>query len=357
MDEYIASAKAHWAPRFTANGIPPTDFDNLMKGLESWDDWCSTWSKGALPYEALGTEALSKKHYKSAGAHFSTAAVFYHFAKFVFVRDYEQMRVAHANAVRCRTIGMAYIEHPGERIEIPFEGAKMVGILRKPKGKGPHPVVILVPGLDSTKEEFKPTEDLFLERGMATFSVDGPGQGEAEYALPIRADWEVPGPVIVDALVARNDLDSDRIAVWGVSLGGYYAPRFASGDTRIKACISLCGPYNLGKIWDHLPDLTRETYTVRAGFGEDQEKGRQHALQLTMEGRMEKLTCPTLIITGKKDRLFPWEDAVRFHEETSAVSELLLLENGNHGCANVPNEHRYRAADWMAEKLGLSANL
>ena len=39
------------------------------------------------------------------------------------------------------------------------------------------------------------------------------------------------------------------------------------------------------------------------------------------------------------------------------ASELLLLENGNHGCANVPNEHRYRAADWMAEQLGLFANL
>lgn len=356
MDEYIASARAHWAPRFTANGVPPTDFERLMKGLESWDDWCSTWSAGALPYEALGNEALAANRHRSAAAHFSTASVFYHFAKFVFVRDLDQMRVAHENSVRCRNIALPYLDPPGERIEIPFESAKMVGIFRKPKGVGPHPVVILVPGLDSTKEEFRPTEDLFLERGMATFSVDGPGQGEAEYALPIRADWEVPGPVIVDALIARKDIDADRVAVWGVSLGGYYAPRFASGDPRIKACISLCGPYNLGKIWDHLPNLTRETYTVRSGSS-NQEEARNHALKLTMEGRMEKLTCPTLVIAGKVDRLFPWQDAVRFHEETASVSELLLLENGNHGCANVPAEHRYRAADWMADHLGLSANL
>jgi len=64
-----------------------------------------------------------------------------------------------------------------------------------------------------------------------------------------------------------------------------------------------------------------------------------------------------LIVAGKVDRLFPWQDAVKVHEATKSVSELLLLERGNHGCANVPNEHRYFTADWMAEKLGLSANL
>ena len=69
----------------------------------------------------------------------------------------------------------------------------MVGVLRAPRSAGPHPVVILVPGLDSAKEELRPTEQMFLDRGLATFAVDGPGQGEAEYDLPIRPDWEVPG--------------------------------------------------------------------------------------------------------------------------------------------------------------------
>ncbi len=356
MDEYIASAKAHWAPRFTANGVPAVDFERVTKDLQSWDEWCAAFSTGAELYEELGAAALSKKHYKSAGAHYRTAAAFYHFAKFVFVRHYEEMKVAHMNAVRCRNIAIKYIEFPGERVEIPFEGAKMVGILRKPHGEGPFPIVILVPGLDSTKEEFLPTENLFLERGMAILSIDGPGQGEAEYDLPIRADWEVPGRAIVDYLETRSDVDPEKIAVWGVSLGGYYAPRFASGDPRIKACVSLCGPYNLGKIWDQLPDLTRETYTVRS-FSKNQEDAQKHALNLTNEGRFDLIKCPTLIVAGKVDRLFPWEDAVKVHEATKSVSELLLLERGNHGCANVPNEHRYFTADWMAEKLGLAANL
>lgn len=350
MDEYVASARSHWGPRFTANGVLAADFERVLDGLESWDDWCAAWSEAAAIHEDLGTEALEQGRLRSAGSHFSTAAVTYHFAKFVFVRDLTQMKTAHEAAVRCLVAALPHMDPPGERIEIPFDGASIYGVLRKPAGADRHPVVIMVPGLDSTKEEFRATEDLFLERGLATFSVDGPGQGEAEYDLAIRADWEVPGGAFVDSLIARADIDADRIAVWGVSLGGYYAPRFASGDDRIKACVSLCGPYNFGENWDALPALTRETFTVRSGAA-DQEEGRAKALTLSMDGRTQKLTCPTLIVGGKKDRLIPWQQTERLHHETPS-SEFLLLENGNHGCANVVAEHRYRTADWMAAQLG-----
>jgi dienelactone hydrolase len=356
MDEYVASARAHWGPRFTANGVPAADFGRVMTGLESWSDWCSTWSAAARPYEDLGNEALEAARFRSAGAHFGTASIFYHFAKFVFVRDLDQMRTAHESAVRCLNIALPFLDPPGERIEIPFDGAKIYGILRLPKGQAPHPVVIMVPGLDSTKEELRSTEALFLERGMATFSVDGPGQGEAEYALAIRPDWEVPGRAIVDALILRNEIDAARIAVWGVSLGGYYAPRFASGDERIKACVTLCGPYNFGEVWDDLPALTRETFTVRSGSA-NQDEARSKALQLNMEGRTAMLTCPTLIIAGKLDRLIPWQHAQRLHSETASTSEFLLLDKGNHGCANVLAEHRYRTADWLADRLVASSDL
>ena len=129
----------------------------------------------------------------SAGTHLSQAAVYYHFAKFLFVNDLDQMREAHGNAVRCLNDALPYLDPPGKRVEIPFESSAIVGILREPRGRGPHPAMIMIPGLDSAKEELRSTEELFLERGIATFSVDGPGQGEAEYDLAIRGDWEVPG--------------------------------------------------------------------------------------------------------------------------------------------------------------------
>lgn len=73
-------------------------------------------------------------------------------------------------------------------------------------------------------------------------------------------------------------------------------------------------------------------------------------LTLTMADRASSLQCPTLVIAGNKDRLIPWQQAQRLHHEVSG-SEFLLLEDGNHGCANVLAAHRYRTADWMAAQL------
>jgi 2,6-dihydroxypseudooxynicotine hydrolase len=344
-------AISHWAPRFTTNGVTAGDFERITGGLKLWADWCAAWSAVAAEHEALGRDALAGGREMSAGAHLSQAAVYYHFAKFLFVNDLDQMREAHARAVRCLTDALPYLDPPGRRIEIGFEGSAMVGILREPRGSGPHPVMIMIPGLDSAKEELRTTEDLFLERGIATFSVDGPGQGEAEYDLAIRGDWEVPGAAIIDYLSTEPSLDPGRIGVWGVSLGGYYAPRVASGDSRVQACIALAGPFTFADNWDGRPVLTREAFRVRSK-SPDLETARAKAAELTLAGRAERIMCPLLAVMGKQDRLIPWQHAERLVNEAGGPAALLLLEHGNHGCANLAPFHRYRTADWAAETLG-----
>jgi dienelactone hydrolase len=351
VDERVAMAISHWAPRFTMNGVTAGDFERITSSLESWDDWCAAWSTVAAEHERLGRDALLRNQDLSAGAHLARAAVYYHFAKFLFVDDIEQMRAAHGKAVRCLTDALPYLDPPGRRVEIPFDGSAMVGILREPRGRGPHPVMIMIPGLDSTKEELRSTEELFLERGIATFSVDGPGQGEAEYDLAIRGDWEVPGGAIIDYLITEPALDPSRIGVWGVSLGGYYAPRVASGDVRVQACIALAGPFTFAGNWDNLPILTREAFRVRSK-SPDLETARDRADELTMTGRAGQIRCPLLAVMGKLDRLIPWQQAQQLVDEAGGDSELLLLEQGNHGCANLAPFHRYLTADWAAEKLG-----
>ena len=355
MDERVAMAISHWAPRFTMNGVTAGDFGRITSGLDSWDDWCAAWSAVGSEHERLGRDALATGRNLSAGAHLSQAAVYYHFAKFLFVDDLDQMREAHGKAVRCLTDALPYLDPPGRRVEIPFDGSAIVGILREPRGRGPYPVMIMIPGLDSTKEELRSTEDLFLERGIATFSVDGPGQGEAEYDLAIRGDWEVPGAAIIDYLSADDAIDHDRIGVWGVSLGGYYAPRVASGDNRVRACVALAGPYSFADDWDSRPILTREAFRVRSK-SPDMETARRRAGELTMAGRASLITCPLLAVMGKLDRLIPWQHAQRLVDEASGEAHLLLLEQGNHGCANLAPFHRQATADWVAERLGASVN-
>lgn len=346
----MAGAIAHWKPRFTANGVDPSDFETITAGIERWEDWCARWSSAAAAHEALGREALEEGHTLSAGSHLARAALYFHFGKFVFVEDLQQMRAAHASAVRCLNDALPHLDPPGERHEIPLGQGTLAGILRRPAPDRDCPAVVLIPGLDSTKEEFRTTETLFLERGMATFSVDGPGQGEAEYDLPIRGDWEVPGAAIVEHLASQPHIDGSRIGVWGVSLGGYYAPRIASGVPQVRACIALAGPYNFGEIWDGLPPLTRDTFRVRSRAGSEDE-ARARALELSLEGCTERIGCPLLVVMGKLDRIIPWQHAQRLADEVGRNASLLLLEDGNHGCANVSYKHRFRSADWMAEQL------
>ena len=353
MDERVAMAISHWAPRFTTNGVTAGDFERITGGLENWADWCAAWSAVAAEHEQLGRDALAAGHERSAGAHLSQAAVYYHFAKFLFVDDLAQLRTAHQAAVRCASDALPFLSPPGRRIEIPFDGARLVGVLREPPGDGPHPVMIMIPGLDSAKEELRSTEDLFTERGLATFSVDGPGQGEAEYDLAIRGDWELPGAAIIDRLSREPSLDAGRIGVWGVSLGGYYAPRVASGDDRVRACVALAGPFSFADHWDARPILTREAFRVRSK-SPDMATARQVAAQLTLAGRAGRIRCPLLAVMGKLDRLIPWQDAARLVDEAAGPAELLLLDQGNHGCANLAPFHRYRTADWAARQLGVS---
>lgn len=351
QDVLVREAMAHWAPRFTTNGVAVADFQRVTSSVVHWADWADAWAAAGSVHEDLGRVALAEGRTRSAGTHLSTAAVYYHFGKFVFVDYPETMRRVHEAAVRCLTGALPYLDPPAERVEIPFPGKDLVAILRRPRGVERPPIVIMVPGLDSTKEELRSTEQLFLERGMATLSVDGPGQGESEYVLPIRGDWEVVATATVDWIEGRSDVDPDRVGVWGVSLGGYYAPRMASGEHRIRACAALAGPYDWHAVWDGLPELTRRTFTFRSHLT-SQDDAREYGRELSLDGRTTDIRCPLLVVFGALDRLIPPDGAQRLADETGGT--LLMLPDGNHGCMNVAAKHRYKTADWLAHHL--SAN-
>lgn len=349
-DSRVETAISNWGPRFASNGVHTGDFSAITARIERWDQWCEEWCGGAQPHVDLGTEALDQGRYRSAGEHWATAATYFHFAKFLFVDDLDQAKAAHRQAVDARNRALPHLDPPGERISIPFERSPLVGILRTPPGAGPHPTVILVAGLDSAKEEFHFVEASFLERGLATFSLDGPGQGETEWLQPIRPDWEVVGEAVSEHLAARSEVDGDRIGVWGVSLGGYYAARVASRPGRVQAVVSLSGPYDFGQAWPGLNPLTQRAFEVRSGSSSPEEASAA-AAELHLRGSAKQIRVPLLVIAGAKDRLFPSDHATRLAEEVSGPVQLVMLSDGNHGCANVVYRHRPLSADWMAAQL------
>ena len=347
-DARVQSAISHWAPRFVSNGVLLADFEDVTGSVERWEDWCAAWSARAKVHDNLGRQSLADGFRLTAGEHLVRAGIYYHFAKFVFVQDVDEMRAAHMKAVECYRDGVALLRpHPGKRVAIPFEGKTLFGVLR-----GSGPVVVMAPGLDSTKEELHAYEEPFLARGMATLAIDGPGQGEAEYEIPICGDYERAAKAVCDWIEERSDLDAKRIAIWGVSLGGYYAPRAAAYEKRIKACVALSGPFDWQTIWDGLPELTRDTFRVRS-HSKSMDEARANARKLTLVEAAKNIQCPIFVVAGRQDRLVPAADAERLARSVRGPVELMVVEDGGHNANNRPYRYRSRTADWLAGQFGL----
>ncbi len=350
-DARVQAAIDNWAARLIANGIDFNDFYRTTAAISRWDQWLDAWTATADVHHSIALEARAAGHLQSAGEAFLRAAVTYHFAKFVWVLDPERNRRTTQAAVRAMYEGHAILEPTAERVEAALDDGAVVANLRRPDVEaGPVPVVILIPGLDSTKEEFYLWESVFLRRGMATLSLDGPGQGEAGFTLNIRADYEVAVAAILDAVAGFDRLDLDRVGAAGVSLGGYYVVRAAAFEPRLKAVAGVSGPYDMSANWDSIPSLTRETFTHHSGAGDDAD-ARERAANLSLAGVAERLEQPCLVVTGKRDRVIPWEETKRIADEVPN-SEWVLYDDGTHVCNNMPFRYRPLVADWMRDRLG-----
>ena len=347
----IDTVISNFTPRFITSGVPLADFQEATDGLTNWEDWLPRWSARAEIHEEMGREALAVGKGFSAADHLTTAALIYHFAKFMAVQFPDEMRATHAKAVECHRLALPHMDPPGERVAIPFEGHELFGNLRKPVGVENPPVVIMVPGLEATKEEIFGYTPALLARGMATLPIDGPGQGEAEYDLPIRGDYEVVAAAIIDWIESRSDLDGNRVGMFGVSLGGYHAPRAASFEKRIKACVAISGAYDWAENWDKKSDLNREVFRIRS-HAKTLEDAHVNGKTLTLRECAKNITCPIYIIAGGLDRITAVEAANQLAADVAGPKIVSIVEDGNHVCHNRPYKVRPQTADWLAEQLG-----
>jgi dienelactone hydrolase len=347
----VQIAAHHWQPRFVANGIDVNDFENVLAKTVEWADWGPNWREMGGVHEALGHEAERKGHVVSAAAAYQRAAWCYHLGKFLWFEDLTLHATLRDQAVAVYGRTLAHLDPPAERLDIPFEGHVIPGHLRRPRAVLKPPLVLIVPGLDSSKEEMFSIEDEFLRRGMATLSIDGPGQSENSVDFAIRPNWET---VITPVLDHLTDIGRDStfglIGLMGISMGAIYGPRAAAHEPRLNAVIGLAGPYNLGECWDALNPLTRGGYVFYTKSASEEE-AREKAYGLNLHGVLDQVTQPLLVIHGARDRLFPPEQAERIAREAPNAT-LLMYPDGNHVCNNIAYKYRPVMADWMSEQLG-----
>jgi 2,6-dihydroxypseudooxynicotine hydrolase len=347
----VQIAAHHWQPRFVANGIDVNDFENVLAKTTEWAAWGPNWHEMGGVHEALGREAERHGRAVSAAAAYQRAAWCYHLGKFLWFEDQALHATLRDQAVAVYRRALPHLDPPAERLDIPFEGHIIPGHLRRPRGVTTPPLVLIVPGLDSSKEEMFSIEDEFLRRGMATLSIDGPGQSENSVDFAIRPNWETVITPLLDHL-ADIGLDSTfgLIGLMGISMGAIYGPRAAAHEPRLNAVVGLAGPYNLGECWDALNPLTRGGYVFYTKSA-NEEEARKKAYGLNLHGVLEQVMQPLLVIHGARDRLFPPEQAERIAREAPNAT-LIMYPDGNHVCNNIAYKYRPVMADWMSEQLG-----
>jgi dienelactone hydrolase len=350
-DRRVAVALAQWGYRFTSNGTDYGDFTATLARITRWADWCREWGVTATRYEQLAEAAQDAGERQTAAGAWQRAALAWHWGKFVFTDDPAQQRAAHERTVACFRRAAPALSPPAELVRVPYGATTLPGYLRVPSAAGlaRTPVVIMVPGLDSVKEELQATAEYFLARGLATLAIDGPGQGESEYELPIEPAYEKVATAVVDFLQDRAGLDSERIGLFGVSLGGYYAARAAAYEKRLRAVVSLAAPYRLDLDWDELPPQTKATFQARSG-ARSADEARVLAGTLTLEEAVRHIDTPLLVVGSGKDVIAPAYHQERLAKEVR-TAELLVYPDGSHGATNRAFESRSRMADWMAARL------
>ncbi|MGW6005192.1 alpha/beta hydrolase family protein [Oerskovia enterophila] len=215
------------------------------------DRWYDEWSATAARVEKTAQESDVAGHVVSARTAYFRASNYYRTAGLFLMGSPVDDRFRESSRRQTDTFrkGAALLDLPPDVLEIPFEGGTLPGYFYRASDDGrPRPTVLLVDGYDGTAEElYFANAVAALERGYDVLAFDGPGQGSVilDQGIPFRPDWETVVTAVVDHALTLAEVDPRRIVVHGWSFGGYLAPRAASGEHRLAACIADSGPYDL----------------------------------------------------------------------------------------------------------------
>ncbi len=333
------------------------------------ESWFVEWTHVADRNRERGDAAERQGNVITARQCWLRAADYYRSAEFWLSPD-DPRRLATFDRVEevSRNAGR-YFDPPLEVVEVPYEGdshldAYFVASPFRPDGEpGPQPVLIAFGGLDSFKDEL-----LFmvgngaLARGISCLLVDGPGQGGTlrRQRIPTRHDYEVPVGRCIDYLEGRADVDADRIAVSGSSLGGYYAARAAAYESRLAAAVSHGAIWSIPELWGDAEEDHGLAMHIKWVFGVDSMAAAKQVWDpFRLEGHLGNISCPYLIVHGGHDVLgVRGATQVYEHAKENGVDVTLEMlqpedtgaEHCQHDNPTIGQEH---VADWLAARFGI----
>jgi dienelactone hydrolase len=330
--------------------------------LESWHtEWKriadQNWQRG-LVEEKLG-------HIRTAMNCFLRAADYYRQAEF-HLEPNDPRRLPTFEAMEaCSKKFISYLNPPGEAVDIPYENGKPICayFVRAPFPGKKLPVLICMGGLDSIKDEmwFMQAHGC-LQRGISVLMIDGPGQGGTlrRHKVHSRHDSEAAISKCIDWLEQRPDVDASRIALCGSSLGGYYAARAGCYEHRLAACISHGAIWDVHEMWgDKGEDFGLAMHIKWVMGAKSMKEAMEKAKAFTLDGHLQKMKCPYLIVHGGYDVLtVSAATKARDYALKHGVDVTFRLvqpdETGAEHCQHDnPTIGQEILADWLADKFGI----
>jgi dienelactone hydrolase len=346
VDERLDAMYRRFTWRILSNYVTPWEFEQLKAEITDYEQWCAVWSRHAAGHVRRGDEALAAGRRLTAGDAYLRGGLAYHWASFVFTHDQAQFRGALEAMEATWAKAAPLVAPPMELMRVPFGTLSMPGYLRVPAGASHPPVVLLLPGADSAKEELYHLADHVVARGLAVAAFDTPGQGMLSFESKLRPDQEAAVRAIVDVLAARPDLDGSRLAVGGISYGGMFAIRTAAVDERVRAVFAISSWYTPAGRFASMDALTRP--------GQYQHHGPDPAANMaamTLAGAAGQATVPLLQIFGGNDPGTPAEHGERIAAEYGGPVTTVVYPDGVHILNNLWYEARPLVGDWLAETL------
>lgn len=354
-----------------------------------------TWTDAADRLMAEGELAQSQGRRPSASEAFLKAACFYGTSYRPFFGAPLAPRLISGSRRQTEAFnrGLALRQEPVEPMRIPFESGTLPAYIVPAQGMAGkrRPLLILTNGYDgSISDLYFASAVAASRRGYHCLIFDGPGQGEMliEHGMPLRPDWETVIGAVVDFALTLPYVDQDRIALSGWSLGGYLAPRAASMEHRLAACIAdpaqIC-PANgfrafarkLGvdsgqatrlsqlpqDVLDRMEEiimhdrLLRWSVVQRGYWVNGSSNLRDYLLNLegyTLAGRVDQIRCPTLVTCAQNDPLA--SDSVAFHDALRCPRKLLEMSSrdgaGDHCEMGNRSLLNRKVLDWLDDVLG-----
>ena len=251
-----------------------------------------------------------------------------------------------------------------ERVEIPFGSQFLPAYLHLPIGIAPGkkvPCVITSQGMDGCKETGASIYgDKLLERGIAVFAMDGPGQGEcfSRRVLVTEDNHKDAVAAALDYLESRPEIDGGNLGYRGTSFASYFGTVAAAGlGDRLKACAvyAVCHEPGAHTIFNVASPTFKMRFMYMAGYT-DEDVFDTFTPKLDLRPIAHKITCPYLCVAGGDDELSPIEHTYDLLERIIAPKRLVVYEGARHAIGPVPsvalgeNPHNL-IADWFVDRF------